>query len=52
MNSLSNRRLAKVTSDSVYEMTKFTEFPALLLVKSGLLLVDILKHISNELNVR
>ena len=48
MNYLSNVRLAKLASYSVYEIRKITEFPALLLVKSCLPPVDILKQISNE----
>ena len=51
MNYLSNRRLAKVKSHSVWEMRKITEFPARILVKSCLL-PDTLKEISNEWNVR
>ena len=45
MNYLSNRRLAKVTSHSVCEIRKITEFPALVLVKSCFPPVDTLKHI-------
>ena len=48
LNYLSNRRLVKVTSHSVWEIRKITEFLALLLVKSCLPPVDTLKEISNE----
>ena len=48
MNYLSNRRSVKVTSHSMYEIRKITEFPVLLLVKSCLPPVDTLEQISNE----
>ena len=48
MNYLSNRRSVKVTSHSVCEIRKITEFPALLLVKSYLPPVDTLEQISYE----
>ena len=48
ISSLSNQRLA---SQSVCEIRKITEFPALLLAKSCLPPVDTLKQMSNELNV-
>ena len=41
-------RLAKVTSDSVCETKKITEFPALLLVKPCLPPANTLNQISNE----
>ena len=48
MNYLINRRLAKVTSHWVCKIRKKLEFPTLLLVKSCLPPVDILKQISNK----